>query len=48
VTLNCPFDKLRWYNPETRAWELEKMEYQVYIGSSSDEADLIRQSFTLE
>jgi beta-glucosidase len=48
VTLSCPFDKLKWYNPEARAWELELMEYQAYIGSSSDEEDLIMESFVIE
>ena len=48
VTLSCPFDKLQWYNPEAGAWELEQMEYQVYIGSSSDEADLIKELFVIE
>lgn len=48
VSISCPFDKLKWYNPETKAWELEKMEYQAYIGSSSDEEDLIKEFFVLE
>ena len=45
VTISCPFDKLRWYNPQTGSWELEKMEYQVFVGSSSDESDLMEGSF---
>lgn len=48
VILKCPFDKLKWYNPDTGAWELEHMEYQAYIGSSSDEEDLIKESFIIE
>ena len=48
VTLSCPFDKFKWYNPEAGAWELEHMEYQAYIGSSSDEEDLIMESFVIE
>ncbi len=48
VTLSCPFDKLRWYNPEAGAWELEHMEYQAYIGSSSDKKDLIMESFVIK
>jgi beta-glucosidase len=48
VTLTCPFGKIRWYNPVSRQWELEQMEYQAYIGSSSDEDDLIRVSFLIE
>jgi beta-glucosidase len=41
VTLTCPVEKLKWYNPETAAWELEHMEYEVYIGTSSDDGDLM-------
>jgi len=48
VTLSCPFDKLKWYNPDAGVWELEKMEYQAYIGFSSDEEDLVRESFSIE
>ena len=47
INISCPFEKLSWYNPETRSWELEKMEYQAYIGSSSDEADLIESNFEI-
>ncbi len=35
VSIRCSEEKLRWYNPETRAMELERMEYEVYIGTSS-------------
>jgi beta-glucosidase len=45
VVIVCPIDKLRWYNPATSSWELEKMEYQAYIGSSSRAADLLGGSF---
>ena len=45
VTLSCTFDKLKWYNPEAGAWELEHMEYQAYIGSSGDEEDLVMEPF---
>jgi beta-glucosidase len=48
VTITCPFDKLMWYNPEAAAWELELMEYQAYIGSSSDEEDLIMEPFVIK
>jgi len=48
IKISCPFDKLKWYNPETKSWELEPMEYQAYIGSNSDEDDLIESSFVIE
>ena len=48
VKISCPFEKLRWYNPETNDWELEKMNYEAYIGSSSSENDLIKLSFVID
>jgi beta-glucosidase len=48
IKISCPFDKLKWYNPETRSWFLEPMEYQAYVGSSSDEDDLIESSFVIK
>jgi len=47
VTLACPFNKLTYYEPESGTWKLENMEYQVYMGSSSDEDDLIQGSFVI-
>jgi beta-glucosidase len=41
VTIRCPLDRLRWYNPESREWELERMVYAVYIGTSSRKQDLL-------
>lgn len=42
VEIKCPFDELMWYNPKTEMFEFENMEYQVYIGTSSDNKDLIK------
>ncbi len=47
IAITCPYDKIRFYDTETGTWQLEKMEYQVYIGSSSDERDLIKSSFRI-
>lgn len=47
VTITCPVEKLKWYNPKTAAWELEHMDYEVYIGTSSGEEDLIKGMITL-
>ena len=47
VTISCPFEKLRWYNEETNAWELEKMDYEVYIGTSSADKDLLQGKITI-
>ena len=40
VTVTTPLEKLKWYNPSYRRWELEKMEYRVYVGSSASDEDL--------
>ena len=45
IAITCPYNKIRYYDTETGTWQLEKMEYQVYMGSSSDERDLIKSSF---
>lgn len=47
VTISCPKEKLMWYNPETSKWELEHMEYEMYIGFSSDNKDLASGTITL-
>jgi beta-glucosidase len=48
VKITCPFEKLMWYNPESKRWELEKMECKAYIGSSSAAEDLIQKSFIID
>jgi beta-glucosidase len=48
VTLSCPLEKIRWYNPDRGEWELERMAYEAYIGSSSAEEDLSKLSFRIE
>jgi beta-glucosidase len=47
VKMACPLVSLRWYNPEHMAWELERMTYQAYIGTSSRAEDLLAGTFTL-
>jgi len=48
ITIKCPFDKIKYYDPKTNSWILEKTEYQVYLGSSSDEDDLMKVSSRIE
>jgi beta-glucosidase len=47
VDISCPIASLRWYNPERKAWELEHMTYQAYVGTSSRMEDLLAGTFTL-
>jgi beta-glucosidase len=47
VDLSCPFEKLEWYNPRIPGFELEHIEYEVYIGTSSAGTDLLKGSVKL-
>ncbi len=39
VEIRIPLEKLKWYNPSYRRWELEKMEYSVFVGNSEAKED---------
>jgi beta-glucosidase len=41
VLISCPVEKLWYYNAVTAAFELESMEYEVYIGTSSAKEELL-------
>ena len=47
VTIRIDKDNLKWYNPETKDWEFENMEYSVHVGGSSKSEDLLTQNITL-
>lgn len=47
VTISSPIEKLKWFNPETDKWELENMDYEIYIGTSSSKGDLIEGVITI-
>lgn len=47
VVISIPFEKLKWYNPSYREWQLEKMEYPIYVGSSAANDDLVKTSICL-
>ena len=40
VVLRCGLSDICWYNPEKEKWELELMEYEVYIGNSASHENL--------
>lgn len=42
VSISCPVEKLCYFNEKTNQMELEHMEYELYIGTSSCDKDLIR------
>ncbi len=47
VEISCPVEELYWFNPKAGRMELEHMEYEVYIGTSSANEDLLQGSVTL-
>ncbi|WP_026661361.1 beta-glucosidase family protein [Butyrivibrio sp. AC2005] len=47
VTVKTPLDKLKWYNPVYREWQLEKMEYKIYLGNSEALEDLVETRATI-
>jgi beta-glucosidase len=47
VTISCPVEKLCYFNEQVNKMELEHMEYEVYIGTSSSNDDLVMGSVLL-
>ncbi len=47
VDFNLPVQELAWYNSDSRSWEIEMMEYELYTGSSSSTADLQQTTFSI-
>jgi beta-glucosidase len=47
VIIRIDIDNLKWYNPETKDWELENMEYSVHVGDSSKKEDLLTEKIPL-
>ncbi len=47
VEIEVPIKNIAWYNPESKSWEIEKMIYNLYIGPSSREGDLLSTQFNL-
>ena len=41
IEIKASADRLKWYNKTTGIWELEHMEYDMYIGTSSDMESLL-------
>jgi beta-glucosidase len=48
VLISCPIEKLNYYNTRTGAFELESMEYEVYIGTSSADQELLAGTIKLD
>ncbi len=38
-------DDLTYYNPETKAYEVENMEHEIYLGNTYEEMKLLKTVF---
>jgi beta-glucosidase len=47
ISINLAKKDLAWYNPKNKAWELESIEYTIYIGSSSKNEDLLAKKISI-
>jgi beta-glucosidase len=47
VSIEVKKKDLAWYNPDNNAWEVENIEYTIYIGASSSNKDLLVKKITL-
>ena len=48
VELEVAAKDMAWYNPEAKAWQVEHMNYEVYVGSSSAGKDLLKANFNIQ
>ena len=48
VTFDVPVKELAWYNPQDSEWQTETMSYEVYVGGSSAQEDLLTAMFTVQ
>lgn len=47
VSISVPLEKLKYYDPVHRHWILEHVRHSVFMGSSSDNNDLLQTSISL-
>jgi len=47
VNLEVMIEDLAWYDPEVKEWKIEEMEYELYIGASSEESKLLQSTFAV-
>ena len=47
VSIEVKKKDFAWYNPDKRAWEVESIEYTIYVGSSSKNEDLLTTQISL-
>ncbi len=47
VSISVPMEKLKWYDPVHRSWQLEHVAHSVYMGCSADNKDLLKTEIQL-
>ncbi|MFX0021268.1 MAG: beta-glucosidase [Candidatus Hermodarchaeota archaeon] len=47
VKFEVPIKNLAWYNPTSKIWENEKIQYTLFIGPSSKEEELLSTQFNI-
>ncbi|MEM7484483.1 MAG: glycoside hydrolase family 3 C-terminal domain-containing protein [Bacteroidota bacterium] len=47
IMLQVNVHDMAWYNPDVKEWQIENMDYEVYVGSSSAERDLLKATFSV-
>jgi len=47
VDFEVSSEDLAWYDPEAKTWKIEAMEYELYIGASSDQSMLLTDTFSV-
>ena len=47
VSIEVKKNDFAWYNPDNRVWEVENIEYAIYVGSSSKNEDLLTTQISL-
>ncbi|MEM6895012.1 MAG: glycoside hydrolase family 3 C-terminal domain-containing protein [Bacteroidota bacterium] len=45
VSFKVPMSELAWFNSEKQEWEIEEMEYELWVGTSSRAEDLVKTAF---
>ncbi len=48
VKIEVPTRNLAWYNQESKSWEIEKIEYTLYMGGTSKKEDLQSIQFIIQ
>jgi len=48
VEFQIDLEELAWYDPESKSWKIEEMDYAIFVGPSSDEDNLLKSGFSIE